>query len=669
MDVDASLALVEAAAASFAASVRALESCGSLTAAQRQRLDDAKRKTQGSDVPATPQTAMSEPPTPQTRRERMANWHQQASANKSHRHLSRSLNFQSKLRLVADAHEEGRSPAVQSALKTLNQHRHDFESWCCKKKKRRRVRVQPTSLVQGENASQAILEMTAKQEEYEAANEWVFDPQSKEHAAWTTIIFLLVCYTMVVAPIEMAFYSNRRVPGSLKSINVVVELCFVIDLGLGFVTGYRRGAEVVMDLRLIALNYLRGWFWVDFIASIPLDTLSVLFGDDQLCIAKICKFIQMLKICKVFRMLKMLRVRDVVDETIDLGWLTPGTSKMLSIVFVYFLAMHFIGCAFWGVARHTENKWDGDVAKYRRFAPPEALKDASVGRQILFALHWAVLERASAFLFHPTARPNLLQSVFLIGVKIVAIAFIAIIIGQVKAVMEEISSDDPDKKAQLKVLDRYLERHAVPQEARTKARAHLIFMHNRLLTAKYTGLLAKLPPRLRTHVEAAARVQVLGRCRTFAPAKKTMALLAVARCMRDELHGPGDHVFDQEAPADGLRVVADGRLFTFQRATPWPKLLVFCGNNDAIGDDCCLHTSAKVWLYGCSAKSHSQVYFVPLSDLLHIVEEYAVFRTAANAAAKRSYDRLVRQVAAKVIRPKFRMLLARKWRGRGLETS
>ena len=124
-----------------------------------------------------------------------------------------------------------------------------------------------------------------------------------------------------------------------------------------------------MDLRLIALNYLRGWFWVDFIASIPLDTLSVLFGDDQLCIAKICKFIQMLKICKVFRMLKMLRVRDVVDETIDLGWLTPGTSKMLSIVFIYFLAMHFIGCAFWGVASRTENDWGGAVAMHRRFAP------------------------------------------------------------------------------------------------------------------------------------------------------------------------------------------------------------------------------------------------------------------------------------------------------------
>ena len=51
----------------------------------------------------------------------------------------------------------------------------------------------------------AILEMTAKQEEYNTSSEWVFDPPVEEHAAWTTIIFLLVCYTMVVSPIEMAF--------------------------------------------------------------------------------------------------------------------------------------------------------------------------------------------------------------------------------------------------------------------------------------------------------------------------------------------------------------------------------------------------------------------------------------------------------------------------------
>ena len=168
MDVDASLALVEAAAASFAASVRV----GKLRqpdGAQRQRLDDAKRKTQGSDVPATPQTTMSESlPRPQTPTAAMAPWQQQASANKSHRHLSRSLELP--VQITARRRPRGREklPRGTLALKALDRH-HTTSRWCCKKKKRRRVKVQPTSIMHGENASQAILEMTAKQEvQYQA---------------------------------------------------------------------------------------------------------------------------------------------------------------------------------------------------------------------------------------------------------------------------------------------------------------------------------------------------------------------------------------------------------------------------------------------------------------------------------------------------------------------
>lgn len=40
--------------------------------------------------------------------------------------------------------------------------------------------------------------------------------------------------------------------------------------------------EVVSDSKLIALNYLRGWFFVDFLAAIPFDHLyasNVLSGE------------------------------------------------------------------------------------------------------------------------------------------------------------------------------------------------------------------------------------------------------------------------------------------------------------------------------------------------------------------------------------------------------
>lgn len=46
------------------------------------------------------------------------------------------------------------------------------------------------------------------------------------------------------------------------------------DIVLNFRTTFvNRKGEVVSDSKLIALNYLRGWFFVDFLAAIPFDHL------------------------------------------------------------------------------------------------------------------------------------------------------------------------------------------------------------------------------------------------------------------------------------------------------------------------------------------------------------------------------------------------------------
>ena len=93
----------------------------------------------------------------------------------------------------------------------------------------------------------------------------------------------------------------------------------------------------------------------------------------------------------------------------------------------------------------------------------------------------------------------------------------------------------PTRRPSSQCPDALLERHVkLPGGSDEGTSAIPIFMHNRLLTAKYTGLLAKLQlPRLRTTAEAAARVSVLGRCRTLAPAKKTMALVSGGAVWRE----------------------------------------------------------------------------------------------------------------------------------------
>ena len=111
---------------------------------------------------------------------------------------------------------------------------------------------------------------------------------------------------------------------------------FVVDLGLGFVTGYRRGAEVVMDLRLIALNYLRGWFWVDFISCIPVDQLVAFYegvaegsGFRTLKLLRVVRLVRLVKLARITKLSRFIRFLEDVIE-IPLIRLLSGLGKYVS---------------------------------------------------------------------------------------------------------------------------------------------------------------------------------------------------------------------------------------------------------------------------------------------------------------------------------------------------
>ena len=48
----------------------------------------------------------------------------------------------------------------------------------------------------------------------------------------------------------------------------------IVDILLNFLTTYvNKSGQVVFEHKLIALNYIRGWFVLDLIAAVPFDLL------------------------------------------------------------------------------------------------------------------------------------------------------------------------------------------------------------------------------------------------------------------------------------------------------------------------------------------------------------------------------------------------------------
>ena len=92
---------------------------------------------------------------------------------------------------------------------------------------------------------------------------------------WNLAGIVFVLYEIFLTPYRMCF--NAPAKGVFFGWEVIVNIFFILDLLANFFVAFRNAeAELVMDHGAIIKKYLRGWFMVDFPASIPVDWILML---------------------------------------------------------------------------------------------------------------------------------------------------------------------------------------------------------------------------------------------------------------------------------------------------------------------------------------------------------------------------------------------------------
>jgi len=87
---------------------------------------------------------------------------------------------------------------------------------------------------------------------------------------------------------------------------------FFIDIILSFHSSYLDEMNFhVTDKKTIAHNYLTTWFWIDFLAIIPIDLLFRNVDDlnEIVRVIRIGKLYKLIKLTKLLRLLKMAHNR------------------------------------------------------------------------------------------------------------------------------------------------------------------------------------------------------------------------------------------------------------------------------------------------------------------------------------------------------------------------
>ncbi len=147
-------------------------------------------------------------------------------------------------------------------------------------------------------------------------------------------------------PFEIAFKPPIAEHIVYTLANICIDFFFLLDIILTFRTTYidRVSGDEISDPKKIALNYLKSWFWIDLLATIPFD---MIFPTDE-GLWQILLLFGLLKVARVTRLGRIINFLKVKDDF-------KMTLKIFKLVFFLVLYIHFVGCGWYFIVKEPKN--------------------------------------------------------------------------------------------------------------------------------------------------------------------------------------------------------------------------------------------------------------------------------------------------------------------------
>jgi CRP-like cAMP-binding protein len=156
----------------------------------------------------------------------------------------------------------------------------------------------------------------------------IIHPYSTFRLVWDTMTLVLLLVNMLCIPVFMAFpvfefdnpYATQENAVQYQWVAFIVKIIsdsfFAIDMVLSFRTGLlQEGAdnEVVIDAAKIRKAYLKKWFWLDLVSTIPFDVFIGAIANMSMHegMRKSTTFLRYFRLTKLFQLLRLLRLTRV----------------------------------------------------------------------------------------------------------------------------------------------------------------------------------------------------------------------------------------------------------------------------------------------------------------------------------------------------------------------
>ncbi|XP_068458998.1 potassium/sodium hyperpolarization-activated cyclic nucleotide-gated channel 3 isoform X3 [Clinocottus analis] len=446
-------------------------------------------------------------------------------------------------------------------------------------------------------------------------------------------MLLLMVGNLIIIPVGITFFKDEHTPPWIV-FNVVSDTFFLMDLVLNFRTGIVKedNTEIILDPQQIKIKYLRSWFVVDFISSIPVDYIFLIvetrIDSDFYKTARALRIVRFTKILSLLRLLRLSRLIRYIHQWEEIFHMTYDLAsamvRIVNLIGMMLLLCHWDGCLQFLVPMLQDFPADCWVSKNK-------MVNDTWGQQYSYALFKAMSHMLCIGygMYPPVGMTDVWLTILSM---IVGATCYAMFVGHATALIQSLDSSRRQYQEKYKQVEQYMSFHKLPADMRQ--RIHDYYEH------RYQGkmfdedsILGELNEPLREEIINFNCRKLVASMPLFANADPNFVTSMLTK-LRFEVFQPGDYIIREGTIGKKMYFIQHGVVGVLTKGNKETKL----SDGSYFGEICLLTRGRRT--ASVRADTYCRLYSLSVDNFNEVLEEYPMMRRAFETVALDRLDRI-----------------------------
>nr|XP_046246482.1 potassium/sodium hyperpolarization-activated cyclic nucleotide-gated channel 1 [Scatophagus argus]XP_046246483.1 potassium/sodium hyperpolarization-activated cyclic nucleotide-gated channel 1 [Scatophagus argus] len=472
-----------------------------------------------------------------------------------------------------------------------------------------------------------------EQERVKSAGNWIIHPYSDFRFYWDFTMLMFMVGNLIIIPVGITFFKDETTTPWII-FNVVSDTFFLMDLVLNFRTGivFEDNTEIILDPDKIKKNYLKTWFVVDFVSSIPVDYIFLIVekGIDSE-VYKTARALRIVRFTKILSLLRLLRLSRLIryihqwEEIFHMTYdLASAVMRIFNLIGMMLLLCHWDGCLQFLVPMLQDFPSDCWVSLNK-------MVNDSWSELYSFALFKAMSHMLC--IGYGRQAPESMSDIWLTMLSmIVGATCYAMFIGHATALIQSLDSSRRQYQEKYKQVEQYMSFHKLPADFRQKI--HDYYEH------RYQGkmfdeesILEELNEPLREEIVNFNCRKLVASMPLFANADPNFVTAMLTK-LRFEVFQPRDYIVREGTIGKKMYFIQHGVVSVLTKGNISMKLM----DGSYFGEICLLTRGRRT--ASVRADTYCRLYSLSVDNFNEVLEEYPMMRRAFETVAIDRLDRI-----------------------------